>query len=214
MDMRIWRQRFAQDEFDYQALIDSLEEYARPRDKISDLLKKQIIIRVKKGLYVFGEGYRRRPIAMELLANLIHGPSYLSLEYALHYYGLIPERVEVITSVALGRARSFATPLGVFSYQPIPVSAFHTGIDRVETEPDRAFLIATREKALCDKIVTDRGTGIQTRSEMRSYLLEYLRIDPNGLRDLNRERLSEISTYYRSRKLQLLCSAVEGLRKK
>jgi len=71
----------------------------RPRDKISDLLKKGTIIRVKKGLYVFGEDNRKKPYSKEILANLIYGPSYISLDYALQYHGLIPERVEAVTSV-------------------------------------------------------------------------------------------------------------------
>ena len=61
------------EEFDYQTLLHSLSQYARPRDKISDLLRKGIIIRVKKGIYIFGEDYRRRPFSHEILANLIYG---------------------------------------------------------------------------------------------------------------------------------------------
>ncbi|MBW1855256.1 MAG: hypothetical protein JRJ00_11360 [Deltaproteobacteria bacterium] len=95
----ILRRKIPQEEFDYQTLLDCLEVYARPRDKISDLLKKGIIIRVKKGLYIFGEEYRKIPYSMEILANLIYGPSYISLDYALQYYGLIPERIEAVTSV-------------------------------------------------------------------------------------------------------------------
>ncbi len=55
------RKKIPQEEFDYQTLLSGLEGYARPRDKISDLLKKGTIIRVKKGLYVFGEEYRKNP---------------------------------------------------------------------------------------------------------------------------------------------------------
>ena len=85
------RKRISGEEFDYQALLDGLREYDRPRDKITNLLRQGGIIRVKKGIYVFGERYRRRPFSRELLANMIYGPSYVSLETALHYYGLIPE---------------------------------------------------------------------------------------------------------------------------
>jgi hypothetical protein len=55
--------------FDYQSLLDSLKDYARPRDKITGLLRCGDIIRVKKGLYVFGGKYRRQPFSRELLAN-------------------------------------------------------------------------------------------------------------------------------------------------
>ena len=77
------RQAISWEEFDYQALLGALQDYAHPRDKISDLLAKDIIIRVKKGLYVFGDSYRNKPYSREILANLIYGPSCISLEYAL-----------------------------------------------------------------------------------------------------------------------------------
>ena len=80
------------EEFDYQALLGALQDYAHPRDKISDLLVKGVIIRVKKGQYIFGDSYRNKPYSREILANLIYGPSCVSLEYALHSHGLTPER--------------------------------------------------------------------------------------------------------------------------
>jgi len=88
------RRQIPTEEFDYQALSDCLKDYARPRDRISDLIKSGVIVRVKKGLYIFGSDYSRGPYSRELLANLMYGPSYVSLDYALGYYALIPERVE------------------------------------------------------------------------------------------------------------------------
>jgi hypothetical protein len=212
MDTFTLRQRIEHEEFDYQILLDALREYARPRDKISDLLEKGVIVRVKKGLYVFSEAYRRRPVTREILANLIYGPSYISLEYALHYHGLIPERVETLTSVACGRSRSFDTPIGAFSYRRIPGRSFQTGMDRVELDNGRSFLIATPEKALADMIVRDRGAGIQTQTQLRDYLLDSLRIDPAGLRELDPERLLDIAGRYRSRRLKMLSRLVGSLR--
>ena len=164
------RKQIAHEEFDYQTLIDSLKEYSRPRDKISDLLRKRIIIRVKKGLYIFGEGYRSKPYSREILANLIYGPSYISLDYALQHYGLIPERVEAVTSVSTGRSRRFFTPVGLFTYRMIPLQAYRIGMDRVDIGDGRAFLMATPEKALADKLYDARGTGIKTQKELTEYL--------------------------------------------
>ena len=192
------------EEFDYQTLLDAVQGYARPRMKISGMLARGDIVRVKKGLYILGKPLRRRPFCRELLANLIYGPSYISLEYALHYYGLIPERVETITSVTSGRSRTFATPVGAFSYRMIPLEAFRTGMDRVELTDGRSFLMATPEKALADRIVADRGAGISTRKELLEYLLTTLRIDPAGLRTLAPERMAEIARHYRSRRVRLL----------
>ena len=158
------------EEFDYQILLDTLKEYGHPRDKITALLKRKDIIRVKKGIYIFGERYARRPFSREVLANIILGPSYVSLDYALHYYGLIPERVETVTSVTSGRNRRFSTPVGLFTYRVIPRSAYPVGIDQVEIE-GRRFFIATPEKALCDKLYDSRGTVIRSRVVLKEYLL-------------------------------------------
>ncbi len=196
------------EEFDYQTLLDSVHGYAQPRMKISGMLAKGDIIRVKKGLYILGETLRRRPFCRELLANLIYGPSYVSLEYALHYHGLTPERVETVTSVTCGRSRTFDSPVGTFSYRMIPMEAFRTGMDQVELDDGRSFLIAIPEKALADRIVADRGAGISTQKELHDYLLSSLRIDPAGLRGLDPARLAEIAQHYRSRRVKLLADMI------
>ena len=208
------RKEIPQEEFDYQTLLNCLKDYARPRDKISDLLQKGVIIRVKKGLYIFGEGYRSKPYSREILANLIYGPSYISLDYALQHYGLIPERVEAVTSVSTGRSRRFSTPVGVFTYRMIPLQAYPIGMDRVEIGDGRAFLIATPEKALADKLYDGRGTGIKTQKELTKYLEESIRIDPAALRDLRPTDLDAIAQGYRSHKIRLLKNLVNRILRK
>lgn len=207
------RKHISNEEFDYQTLLHGLGQYSRPRDKISDLLRKGVIIRVKKGIYIFGEDYRRRPFSREILANLIYGPSYISLEYALHYFGLIPERVEAVTSVTTGRSRKYATPVGLFRYRMIPLAAFRIGMDRIELDDGRSFLIATPEKALADKIRDDRGNGLQTQGQLLDYLENSLRVDPTALAKLNKEHLGVIAHRYGSRKLQLLSKLLRRLQR-
>ena len=207
------RNKIPHEEFDYQTLLDALRGYAQPRMKISGLLAKGTIVRVKKGLYIFGESERRRPFCRELLANLIYGPSYISLEYALHYHGLTPERVEVVTSVTCGRSRTFDTPVGAFSYRMIPLEAFRTGMDQAELDAGRSFLIAIPEKALADRIVAERGVGITTQKELHEFLVEHLRIDPAALAKLDPARLAEIAGHYRSRRVKLLADLVTRLRR-
>lgn len=201
------------EEFDYQTLLDSVHGYAQPRMKISGMLAKGDIVRVKKGLYILGESLRRRPFCRELLANLIYGPSYVSLEYALHYHGLTPERVETVTSVTCGRSRSFDSPVGTFSYRMIPMEAFRTGMDQIELDDGRSFLIAIPEKALADRIVADRGAGITTQKELHEYLLDDLRIDPGNLYRLDPTRIMEIARHYRSRRVKLLADLITRLSK-
>lgn len=205
------RKQIPYEEFDYQTLLQVLRGYAHPRDKITGLLRKGVIIRVKKGLYVFGEDYRRQPYSREILANLIYGPSYISLEYALQYYGLIPERVEAVTSVTIGRTRSFSTPVGLFIYRMIPLHAFRSGMDYMTQGDGRPFLIAGPEKALADKIRVDRAP-IRSRKDLQSYLFDHLRLDSTGLREMNPERLTEYAERYRSRKIMLLAVLVRSLK--
>jgi len=213
MELDDLRRRVAGEEFDYQMLMDVLREYDRPRDKIRALLKKKSIIRVKKGLYVFGEALARHPYSREVLANLIYGPSYISLDYALHYHGLIPERVETITSCTPGRGRQFSTPIGRFSYRQIPAKAYALGIDQVEIDESRSYLIAVPEKALADKLAADRGTAITTPAELREYLVSHLRMDPMGLAGMKADLLAKIAAAYRSRKIRWLSQLISELAK-
>jgi predicted transcriptional regulator of viral defense system len=168
--MRDLRQLIGREEFDYQALMAALSGYANPRDRVTALIRRGDVIRVKKGLYVFGDRLRRRPYSRELLANLIYGPSFVSLDTALSFHGLIPERVEAVTSVTCKRPKGFDTPVGRFIYRPSPRGAFHLGMDRVE-EGDVAFLIATPEKALADKVRDDRGNPLRTNGDAARRLL-------------------------------------------
>src|SRR5680860_543416 len=81
------------EEFDYLALLRSLQDYAYPRDKITTMLRWGDIVRVKKGIYVFGDAHARRPYSREILANMIYGPSYVSLDSALQYHALWDQAV-------------------------------------------------------------------------------------------------------------------------
>jgi hypothetical protein len=197
--------------FDYQVLIDALKDLAYPRNRINDLLRQGIIIRIKKGLYVFGDKYRRQPYSKELLANLVYGPSYVSLDYALAYYGIIPEKVESLTSVTPNRPRRFSTPAGLFIYRRIPARAYGTGMVRIEGERGQAFLIASPEKALADKIVSVRGASIASIGEMGRFLEEDLRIDTGAIRSLSPEGIEEFAERYRSLRLKRLSGYMRRL---
>jgi len=204
------RKMIPYEEFDYQTLLGALNGYARPRDRITTLLRKGTIIRVRKGLYIFGDDDRRRPCSREILANLIYGPSYISLEYALARYGIIPERVEAVTSVTVGRSRKFSTPVGLFTYHMIPMTAFRTGVDQVEAGDGRSFLMAVPEKALADKLRLDR-VAIHARKALQAWLFEDLRMDPATIRAMNPELLESYAACYRSRKILLLSRFIRRL---
>lgn len=197
------RKKVDREVFDYQALLGALSEYSKPRDKITRLLAGGEIVRIKKGLYCFGEALRKEPVSREYLANLIHGPSYISLEYALSFHGLIPERVQVITSVTTRRSRAFDTPFGRFSYRTLSGRRYAVGAV-LETAGSTPFLLASPEKALVDKIWTDKRFSGQRVSDYEAYLLDDLRIDPDSLRALDADRLRTICSAYASPKINNL----------
>ena len=206
------RARIEGEEFDYQTLLDALRDYSSPRDAITRLLRDRVIIRIKKGLYVFGPAYARRPFSRELLANLIYGPSYVSLDYALQHYALIPEQVHAVTSITTARATRFQTPVGLFIYRTTPVAAFWRGVARVQTESGVTALMATREKALADKVRDDRGIAVASVAGMLSYLLEDLRLDGARLAEFAPEPIEELANATGSRRWRLLAAALRAHR--
>ena len=211
--LELLREQVSGEEFDHQALLEAVKDYARPRDAITRLLRSGAVIRVAPGIYIFGPAYRRRPYSREILANLIAGPSYVSLDYALQHHGLIPERVEAVTSVIVGRPRRFETPVGLFIYRPVPERAFAEGLHRVEIAGGGGYLIASAEKALADKIRDQRGLGIRNVDEMIAHLTESLRIDPDALASLDAREIERIAAAYGSYRLRLLSAAIRRLQR-
>jgi len=197
--------------FDHPTLLSALTRYRKPRDRISILLAAKEIIRVKHGLYVFAEQYRRKPVSREYLANLTHGPSYVSLESALSFHGLIPERVEAVTSVTTGRSKEFRTPFGVFTYQGLPVKRYCEGIGW-EAGGGCPFFIASPEKALVDKVWCDKGFPGRGPGDMGRYLIEELRIEESSLRHLSLDRLRAIATLHASTKIETLFRFLSNLK--
>jgi predicted transcriptional regulator of viral defense system len=189
--------------FDYQVLLDALAGYRKPRDRITRLLASGAIVRLKKGLYCFGEAFRKEPLSREYLANLIYGPSYVSLEYALSHHGLIPERVETVTSVTTRRSRDFDTPFGTFSYRMLKGSRYAVGAI-LETAAKTPFLVASPEKALADKVWTDKRFSGLRLSDYDAYLYDDLRIDREALIRFDYSRLQVIATAYDSAKINNL----------
>lgn len=206
------RRVIGREEFDYSSLMDALSDYAKPHQKITSLLRGGVIVRVKKGLYVFGEDYRQRPYSRELLANLVYGPSFISLDYALSYNGLIPERVEQVTSVTSGRARRFDTPVGTFVYRPVPQGSFHLGMNRIETR-EVSFLIASPERALADKVREDRAARVRSLVDAETYLFSDLRVDRSAFLEMDLESFREIAEALGSRKAIFCADLLRKMRK-
>jgi hypothetical protein len=140
---------------------------------------------------------------------MIYGPSYISFEYALAYYGLIPERVEEVTSVTTGKSKLFMTPAGRFSYTHVSTSYYSFGFGRKQLGDERTFLIAGPEKAVADRVVREKG-GFSLRG-MREFLFDSLRIDPAGFRNLDRGVITEALRRSGRHSLALLLKVREDL---
>jgi hypothetical protein len=164
------------EEIDYTFVMDCLKDYKSPRSKLTTLLQKGELIRVKKGLYLFGSDYRKGPYSPEIMANKIYGPSYISREYALAYYGLIPEHVVEVTSVSTKRARNFDTPIGRFSYARLPPKLYQVNFNLVSIRNNETALLATAEKALAD-LLYFRNDHPETLNELVDLLFDDLRLD-------------------------------------
>jgi len=196
--------------FDYQTLVGLLNEYTSPRDKITKMIREGVIVRVKKGLYIFGNEFQQRPFSSVYIANLIYGPSYVSLEYALQMYSLIPERVEEITSVTSGRSKRFVTPIGTFSYRKIPERAYAGGMDIQVNTSGSKYLIAVPEKALVDKVMKS-AHQVRTQKEMELYLSSDLRADLSDLMQLSARQISRFCEAYGTPKSKLLAKVMNKL---
>jgi predicted transcriptional regulator of viral defense system len=170
---------------DFATLATVFGEYKSPKDKISKMEKSGELIRLKKGLFVVAPEVHRLPVSKELIANHIYGPSYISLESALSFYGLIPERVYAIRSITIKRSRNFSNQLGNFNYTSVAENYYPFGIRQEIFNDQYAYLIATPEKAICDIILTTNGLRLQSMKAMKSYLEEDLRIDFTMLKSIN-----------------------------
>lgn len=204
------RTHIASDIFDYQALMLALKDYSRPRSKVTALLRSGAIVRVRKGLYVFGESLRKNRLSRELLANLIYGPSYISLESALFHYGLIPECPVIVTSVTTGRTREYDTPVGLFRYQMLPLHAYCVGVD-VAFDGHNQYLLAQPEKALADFIVQEKRLNFTSHHVMEHFLLHECRIEKEGLLNLSVLTLDSIANHYQRKKVTLLAQTLRRL---
>ncbi len=147
------------------------------------------------------------------MANLIYGPSYISLDYALQLHGLTPERVETVTSVTLGRPKAFSTPVGNFLYRTIKFAAYADGVDLV-VKNKNSYLLALPEKSLVDKLQSDRGISIRSQKTIEHYLLESLHIELSDLAQLDSRKILRYSKAYRSQMAALLAGFIFRLQNK
>ncbi len=109
--------------------------------------EKGYITKIINGHYIFTESELNENMLYEI-ANKIYRHSYVSLESALSYYGLIPEQPYMILSVSTRKTATFNTPIGNFNYRRI-LKKYFFGYNIEHTE-GICWKIASAEKALVD----------------------------------------------------------------
>ena len=179
-------------------ILEELKSYGSPMSKLSRMVKSGEYIRIIKGLYETNPstpGY--------LLAGSIYGPSYLSFEFALSYYGLIPEAVYTFTSATYDKKKKkkFETPFGIFTYRDVPKEVYPLGVELVR-EGEYSYWIASPEKALCDMLYTK--SPIANQKELQRLLFDDMRIDDEEFKNLKCEDIFLLGEKYRSTNVQKL----------
>ena len=169
---------------DMGVLRDVFRSYQSPSKKVQSLVQSGKLVQLKRGLYAVSPQISGHQLSLELIANHMYGPSYVSLHYALRHYGLIPELVCMVTSVTTRHTRSFQNQLGQFTYRGVGDAYFPIGI-RSEESDGISYLIATPEKALCDLLMYERYVPDQSLSALETFFEDDMRIDIEDLRQLD-----------------------------
>lgn len=193
-------------------LLEVLRGYKRPNDKISELIQNGELVSLRRGLYVPGPATGLPIPASFLIANHLRGPSYVSLEAALSYWGLIPERTYEISSVTVKPSKKYTTSVGRFGYQQLPSPYYSFGIGSVKLTQNQLVLLATPEKAICDIIVLKPMINLRSIKQTRAFLFEDLRMNEDLVRTLNLEIITEwLEEAPKKSSLKMLISTIKEL---
>jgi len=138
------------------------------------------IVQLRRDVYALAPPWRRVEPHPFLVAGELHRPSYVSLQSALAYHGLIPESAPVTTSVTTARPVTLGTALGRFAYRHVRAEAFFGFASDLVWKDQRAR-IADAAKALLDLVYLTPGGD--SEEYLRSLRLEGLEnVAPETLR--------------------------------
>jgi len=168
------------------------------RNQLNRWQKKGLIIKLKRGIYLFNKNDRRINPSLVFVSNQLYAPSYVSLEFALSYYGLIPERVVDVTCVSTKKTIRFKNELGVFIYQHIKPSAFR-GFKLSKDEHGMPLLFAEPEKAVVDFFYLNLN---KFKFNFEKQFKDSYRFQ--NVESLKQKRLAELAKYFESKKLTRL----------
>ena len=179
-------------------LIKFYKDYSDPIGKIHREIKKGNLIPITKGIYETDID-----VPGHYLTGVIYGPSYISFEYALSYYGLIPERVYTYTNATYNKNKSkrYRNNFGLYTYRDIPKKAFPFGV-KIYIENGYSYTIAIPEKALCDKLYI--ATPQKSMKKLEALIFDDLRIEEEDFYNLDYDVILILCDLYQSTNLKLL----------
>ncbi len=149
------------------------------RRQLSRWTKAGRLYQLRRGLYALAPPFQKVKAHPFLIANRMVHASYVSLQSALAYYGLIPEIVPVITSVTTARPGRRETLLGVYEFRHVKVGLLF-GYQLTDLGGGQKAFVATPEKALLDLIyLQPGGDAPDYLHELRLQNLE--RLNPDTL---------------------------------
>ena len=160
-----------------------LNGYSNPNAKIKLWVEQGYLVPMKRGLYIVSQEITQQEPCLGLIANHLYVPSYVSLQFALRQYGLIPERVMLVTNITTCHARCFNNSFGSFAYHNVARAYFALGITS-RTEGSSTYMIATPEKALVDTILFTSNVP-NSLVGLEHFLEEDMRFDMEALHDMN-----------------------------
>ena len=183
-------------------LREKYRNYVNPLDKIKRDADSGILFRLTRGLYEIDGG-----IDPCFLASSILSPSYLSFDWALSHYGLIPEKVFSITSASLNirKNKTFINKFGRYEYSDIPVSAFSEGLTYIESG-DYVVKIATKEKAICDSL--SKWRVVKSIKDLKALLFEDKRIDEEEFSTCDFKLMMRLASLYKKTNLDMLIKLI------
>ena len=184
--------------YDHIMLADKFKAYSNVNQKIALEMRKGTFVKIKRGLYS-NDVKADAPV----LANVCLSPSYLSFEYALAFYGLIPEKVSLYSSACFGKKTNkvFESEALILSYSSIPEPVFPEGIRFLRNEAGMRYKIARPEKALCDTLYS--SYPVRSLKDLKTKLFEDLRLDEARLNELDFDFILGIIPLYRSNTLNV-----------
>ena len=182
---------FGNQPLSYGLILALLRDYKNPNDKVHHMITQGILQPVRKGLYIAGPSLKAGAPEPFLLANHITGPSYVTADSALSFYGLIPERVFTVLSATVKSSRKFLTTVGNFSYRHLPLPYYAFGVTSVQLSPGQQALLASPEKALFDKIIFTSQLKIRSRKAALHFLVEDLRMEEEELKKMDLNKISD-----------------------